>query len=91
MSTIRKTLSEGDKIGYSERERRLFRVIAGRVRITTSDLGGKGLSESFHARQSIVASLVGLARKMEANRETLRLCRSERRGPHPSEWWLEAR
>ena len=91
MSTPRRTLSEGDKIGYSERERRLFRVIAGRVRITTSDLVGKGLSESFHARQSIVASLVGLARKMDANRETHKLCRSERRGPHPSEWWLEAR
>ena len=38
MSTIRKTLSEGDKIGYSERERQLFKAVAGRVKISTSDL-----------------------------------------------------
>jgi hypothetical protein len=88
MTNRKKALSEGVKIGYSERERLLFKAIA-RKRVTTIDL--VELSNSFHARQSIVAGLKGLAKKMEVNGEAYRLCRTERQGPHPTEWWLEAR
>jgi hypothetical protein len=81
-------LSNGDKVPYSPREKQLFTAIAKRTRpASINDL--TRFSDSFHARQSVRASLLTLAKKINLNSETFRLRNSKRRGPYPSEWWLE--
>ena len=80
----------GSKVDYSEHERALFAAVSEhRGPVSTSDL--IHLSRGFHKRQSILASLSTLGRKIEVNKERFRLRRSKQRGPHPIEWWLEKR
>jgi len=74
---------------YSPREQRLLSIIRQKGRVSTRDLMKRRIVDGLNARQSLVVSLVNLSKKMKANHEPVRLCRSKRRGPLPIEWWLE--
>ena len=43
----------------------------------------------FHARNSVVTTLSTIIKKVKAKQEDFKICKSERRGPHPSEYWIE--
>lgn len=44
-----------------------------------------------HAQRSVVSTLNLLAKKVQRNREAFRILKTERRGPHPVEFWMEER
>jgi hypothetical protein len=79
---------------YTERERLMFHMIADAApgRVTTRQLTKSDKhSHSFFRLQSVMVGLVGLKRKLDANKEDWVLCRTDRAGPNPIEWWVERR
>jgi hypothetical protein len=45
----------------------------------------------LNARASIVAGMKSLMRKIERNKEPFRVLQSERAGPRPAEFWVQAK
>jgi hypothetical protein len=43
----------------------------------------------FYARESLVTTISTLIRKIKAKKENFSIKKSERRGPHPQEYWVE--
>lgn len=42
----------------------------------------------FYARESVVTTLSTIMKKIKYRKEDFKLHKSERRGPHPSEYWI---
>ncbi len=84
-----KLTSEG-VVPYSEAERAAFKLLSSKKRTTTSQVESLGKEDMF-AANSLIGVLSTLARKVEINKEPFRVMKSRRRGPHPSEHWLEKR
>lgn len=87
-------LSDKDNgVRYSKTERLVFEALpADGRKITTVALTDKiygRRQRPFNARQNVLSILNTLVRKVKANKEPFKLKRSERRGPHPIEFWVE--
>lgn len=83
-------------VKLSKRESRLLAALKSRkTPISSLDLVEKVWPDPkdrpFHARQALVGAAASLARKLDANKDPLRLEKSERCGPHPIEYKLEPR
>ena len=86
-----------DGIRYSKKERKLFSLLPqDGSRVDTHKLL-KGLARKangivpFHARTSLVGAMRSLIEKVDLNKEKFKVCKSERSGPNPSEFWVERR
>jgi hypothetical protein len=83
------------KLRYSEAEQKLLDLIPtnGRM-ITTEQLAEKrykGEEVPFNSRAIVLATLSQLIRKVDRNRENFLIRKGKRRGPMPSEVWVERR
>jgi hypothetical protein len=83
------------KLRYSEAEQKLLDLIPtnGKM-ITTEELALKRYSHEevpFNSRAIVLATLTQLIRKVDANRENFKIRKGKRRGPMPSEIWVEKR
>lgn len=77
---------------YSDREKSILALLPkGGKRINTVELMKKkyGKNVPFHGRIIIIGTLRSLMRKVVYNKEPFRIKKSERRGPHPIEFWIE--
>lgn len=95
-SSARKNKTGSRPVKLSKRESRLMAALRNRkTPISSIDLVEKVWPDPkdrpFHARQALVGAANSLARKLDANRDPLRLEKSERCGPHPIEFKLEPR
>jgi hypothetical protein len=88
-------VSKNKKKAYSESESRILNVLRAEPgrKMTTLELIDKTYSGNapFNARQSIVGTMKGLARKIDVNGEKFTLKRTDRAGPVPLKFWLEDR
>lgn len=94
MSDKRPTLGEGRRVGYSDTERELFRMLPvypGRISSRELIERKYGKSAPFNSFQLIGAALRSLSRKVKHNREAFLVERSIRRGPHPIYFWISNR
>lgn len=85
-------LSDGDKVGYSKFERRVFtalKIEEGRSTTDITDEIYRRKDRPFNARQTVLGALVSLSKKVKANREPFAIKRSKRQGPHPVDFWIE--
>jgi hypothetical protein len=83
------------KMRYSEAEQKLLDLIPtnGKM-ITTEELAEKrykGEEVPFNSRAIVLATLSQLMRKVDRNKENFRIKKGKRRGPMPSEVWVERR
>lgn len=80
-------------VRYSKNERRAFAELpVDGTPISTVDLTKKIYGKSrkpFNARQTVLGLMVKLSQKVKKNREPFSIQRSDRRGPHPVEFWLQ--
>jgi hypothetical protein len=93
MSCKRPTLGEGSRVGYSDTERELFKMLpVDPGKISSRELIERkyGKSAPFNSFQLIGAALRSLSRKVEHNREPFLVARSIRRGPHPIYFWIKS-
>lgn len=82
--------------GYSDGERKLFALLSRKNgdKISTTDLvklryrGRKGGPPQF-AREAVVDALKNLGKKLDRNREPVKLLNTPRAGPTPMQFWLE--
>lgn len=84
-------LNPDSKVRYSEGEKRLFALL-GKEPLTSTIIAKKyyGRGEvPYHSRKIIIGLISSLQRKTKVNRETVRVAKSERKGPYPIEVWLE--
>lgn len=81
-------------VSYSVLERKIFTLLPQREDdgITFLDLIPKVYDSRppFYARQSLNTTINNLASKITRNKEPFRIIKSERNGPHPIEWRVEA-
>ncbi len=88
-------LKRSDTIRYSTMEERLFRLLPkDGSRISTDVLVGryyKERSAPMNPMNVIVGAMKSLSEKATRNKEPFRIQRTELRGPHPAEWWIEKR
>jgi hypothetical protein len=86
--------NNGDlKVRYSNKERELFAFLRSDIRRTSVDLAKlryKG-RVPYHGKANVNAVLRSLTAKVAVNREPFRIHKSKRAGPHPIEFWVEAR
>jgi hypothetical protein len=88
-------MEAASKLRYSEAEQKLLDLIPtnGKM-ITTEELAAKRYSREevpFNSRAIVLATLTQLIRKVDANRENFKIRKGKRRGPMPSEIWVERR
>jgi hypothetical protein len=80
---------------YSRKELRVFKLMPnGGKRIDTCDLLAKyyeGAQAPLNGQVSINGAMRSLMEKVKRNNEPFTICKSERRGPHPMEYWIEAK
>jgi hypothetical protein len=83
------------KIKYSDSERRLLDLIPlNGTAITTEQLAEKRYAHEevpFNSRAIVNATLTQLMRKVDRNKENYKIRKGKRRGPMPSEVWVEKR
>lgn len=82
------------KVKYSRAEREIFSLLPPRgTKIDTNALIEKryGDRKPIHARGLILAALRSLAEKADHNEEKFVIRKSERVGPYPISFWIEAR
>jgi hypothetical protein len=83
------------KLKYSDSEQKLLDLIPTDGRpITTEQLADKRYSKEevpFNSRAIVLATLTQLMRKVDRNEENFRIRKGRRRGPMPSEVWVEKR
>lgn len=83
------------KIRYSEGEQKLLDLIPlnGSI-VTTAQLVEKRYANEdvpFNSHSIVNTTLTQLMRKVDRNRENFRIRKGKRRGPMPSEVWVEKR
>lgn len=81
-----------DKMNYSPAETKLLGILRKRkAPVNSVDLCALYYEKKipFHGQRQIIASMRGLMRKIDFNREPFRIEKSERRGPHPIEFVLK--
>lgn len=79
---------------YSKAEKRVFSLlpVGGRAGgVTSTMLAGILYGRSLNGRAQIVGIVQSLIAKTKRYREPFKVCKSERAGPHPSEFWVEKR
>jgi hypothetical protein len=82
-----------EKINYSPAETKLLQILRKQKKpVTSIELGDLYYDKKkpFHFQRQIIASMRGLIRKVEFNKEAFRIEQSERRGPHPAEFTLKS-
>lgn len=83
------------KIKYSDSEQKLLDLIpTNGSPITTKQLADKRYAAEdvpFNSSAIVLATLTQLMRKVDRNRENFRIRKGKRRGPRPSEVWVEKR
>jgi hypothetical protein len=83
------------KIKYSDSEQRLLDLIPlNGTSITTEQLAEKRYANEevpFNSRAIVNATLTQLMRKVDRNKENFKIRKGKRRGPMPSEVWVEKR
>ena len=83
------------KVNYTEAEKSLIDYLKKKrgKPVSTLDLiefhYPDEATRPFYARESLVTTLSTIIRKVKAKREDFKICKSERRGPHPAEYWVE--
>jgi hypothetical protein len=98
-SRTRFRLSESDFPRYTRKERELFRLIPRAPRrVNSTELAIAIVADSPQRDRvwpndqlQTSAALRSLRQKINVNKEPFRLCSTRRMGPHPMEYWLEAR
>ena len=86
-------LSENRDVKYSPLEKRLFGQLQ-RSPKSTVDITEAVYPERerpFNARQSVLGALNSLSKKIRQNREPFAIKKSKRKGPHPVNFWVEAK
>lgn len=80
------------KVRYSKNEQALFKALTVKPR-SSSVLLDKVYGENipYNGRKIIIGVIASLRSKFAANKEPFKLVSSERSGPHPMEFWLEAK
>jgi len=75
---------------YSTAETKLLTLLRkkGRSDSNSLALAYYGKQAPLNARLSVSGLLRGLRRKAVFNKEKWKVLSSERRGPHPIEWWV---
>jgi hypothetical protein len=84
--------NEAVKVRYSKTERELFKLLPpGGGRIDSIELTAKHYSGEapFHGKTIVVGLINSLMRKLEANGEPFRICKTGLSGPKPIEFWLQ--
>lgn len=80
---------------YSPLERKLFAQLPvsskAKGGVTTTMLSAQLYGRAINGRQTVLVALTGLKEKVTRNREPFRIIKTVRRGPHPMEWWVEAK
>lgn len=79
---------------YAPQERKIFEILTRGGRMSTSDVTNKVYGRKgrpFYDRQAVLGALKSLAAKADINGESFKICRSERCGPAPIEFWIERR
>jgi hypothetical protein len=79
---------------YPPGERAVFATLARGMRLSTKDIAKrvwKNGDTPRHADKIIIGRMRSLGVSLGLHGAKFKLCRTERRGPHPIEFWLEAR
>lgn len=77
---------------YSKMEQRLLALLLLGGRIDTNALVlGAYKKQPFNARASVMATMRSLIRKVKFQHEAFVIKETERRGPHPKEFWMEVK
>jgi hypothetical protein len=83
-------LKDGGRYNYTDIERRLFSLLSEKQRTTSLDLAEKCFGGELFSRNNAVARMRTLIAKVEQNEEPFRIASDPvRRGPRPSEYWIE--
>ncbi len=77
-------------VPYSAAEKEAFALLSRKPQTTSLLVERLGKEELF-APNSLIGVLGTLARKVRINEEPFRVMKSQRRGPHPIEHWIEKR
>jgi hypothetical protein len=87
-------LSSGVKYRYSEKEKQMFEFLS------KKPIDSATLVQAFYAKHrgnkpvnaavALNGTMRSLMNKVEMNKEKFRIHKSDRRGPHPVEYWIEA-
>ena len=89
---MRMNLSLDPKVRYSPGEQRLFALLNQKP-IPSTVLAGKyyrgDVGVPYHSRKIVIGLADSLRKKVIINREPFRVIKSNRKGPHPIEIWLE--
>ncbi len=79
-------------VRYSPGERKLFSLL------TDKPMSSEALSEKFyrghkevpfHGRKIVIGLVTSIQKKVNANKEKFQIMKSDRKGPHPIEVWIE--
>jgi hypothetical protein len=85
------SLGAGNKVPYSDTERRMFGAIPKRGKISSTDLIERywnGHERPFHSRVAAMDALRSLKRKVKANKEPFKIETSGRAGAKPLDIWI---
>lgn len=87
-------LSAG-KLRYSPMEQSILALLPGDgTKVSSEEIIAAHYGKRkrpFNARQIIIGVLRTLMRKSNRNRESFKICKSARKGPHPMKFWIEKR
>lgn len=86
------TLSAEPKVSYSPFEQKVFAALQLKVPKSTVDITDEVYTpreRPHNARQSVLGALISLSKKVRKNREPFAVKKSERKGPHPVNFWIE--
>ena len=84
-------LSADKKVKYSPIEQKVFAVLS-RKQKTSTDITAAiypKRDRPYYARQTVVGALDKLTKKALKNRESFKVMKSKRKGPHPIHFWIE--
>lgn len=93
---MRFKLKTDGKVKYSKGEINAFSALGSKPRSSTDIMSkvypktGPAYILPYNGRKIVIGVLASLKRKMLVNREPFKLLSTERAGPHPIEFWLEA-
>jgi hypothetical protein len=82
------------KIRYSPTEQSVLAILPDDGTKLTSDQimdSHYGRRKPLNARKIIIGVMRSLIIKSNRNKETFRICKSARKGPHPMKFWMERR
>ncbi len=81
---------------YSKTEAKAFNILVSAGKpissaAVTEKLYGRSKNRPMYSQQTALGSLRSLQRKVKLNREAFTIKNSERKGPHPMQFWIEKR